>query len=364
MGSEEKELAAAMRTSASGLVPPTGLVAGGIARGRRMKLVRRLQVGASAAAVLAVAGTTVLAVSGGDDGGDRHVTGPAGIATEIPAPPTATAPKPGPTLSAPTGLVPVLPPVLLQNLLQRVPQGLLRSGVTGSDQTAKTSAGIHSAGASVSLVLDDSSGPTLFSVTVRQDAEKSDESNCPPQDGSTKATCTDRKMGNGTRVVERQDWVYPASADTPANRADGKAGPSGRGPRDWSVRVERPDGVVVEIREIASREEKGPISRETPIFQMDTLRGFALDPVWRVWIPPEINKIADNALPVFVRTSSSDAKYEPQPPANTPSGATGGGGTAVPPAEPFTGTWSEHTRGTAPGSASPSTSTPGPGNGG
>ncbi|OPC80640.1 hypothetical protein B4N89_06420 [Embleya scabrispora] len=364
MGSEEKELAAAMRTSASGLVPPTGLVAGGIARGRRMKLVRRLQVGASAAAVLVVAGTTVLAVSGGDDGGGRHVTGPAGIATEISAPPTATALKPRPTLSAPTGLVPAMPPVLLQSLLQRLPQGLVRSAVTGSDQTTKTSAGIHSAGASVSLVLDDSSGPTWFSVSVRQDAERSDEDWCPPQDGSVKATCTDHKTSNGTRVIERQDWVYPASADTPENRADGKAGPSGRGPKDWSVRVERPDGVVVVIREIASPEEKGPISRETPIFQMDALRGFALDPVWRAWVPSEINKIADNALPVFVNTSSSGAKYEQQPPANAPSGPTGGGATTFPPAEPFVGTWSQHTRDNVPGSASPSTSTPGPGSGG
>ncbi|MGC0420249.1 hypothetical protein [Embleya sp. AB8] len=348
MGSDENMLAAAMRTSASGLVPPTGLVKGGIARGRRMKLVRRLQVGASTAAVLAVAGTTLFTVSSGNEDGHRQVTGPASRMAEVPAPPTTMTPTARPTLAVPPGMVPVVPPTLLQTLLPLLPQGLVRSQITGSDNTDKTSAGIHSAGSSVSLVLEDSQGPTLVSLSVEQSASDSHEYSCPPQDGRTNARCTEVRTADGTRVLERQDWVYPASPDTPENRADGKAGPTGMGPKDWSVQVVRPNGVVIRVEEVASREEKGDIGRDTPILPLERLRSIALVPSWQVWVSPAINKAAEKATPTFTDRSPSSQKYETPPPVGA---STSPITHSIPPPS---GTWSQHRTESPSGSAIPS----------
>ncbi|MFI6583851.1 hypothetical protein [Embleya sp. NPDC050493] len=354
MGSDEKELAAAMRTSASGLVPPAGLVSGGIARGRRMKLVRRVQMGVSTAAVVAVAGTALLVVPDRTDGAPGRVAGPASSTAEVSAPPTTTpvGPKSRPTLSAPPGMTPVLPPLLLHSLLALLPQGLPPSGITGSDNTHTTTAGVHSIGASVSLVLEDSAGPSLLSLSVEQSAEQADDTGCPHPEGSTEAKCLDYRTSDGSRVVERQDWVYPATPDTPENRADGKAGPSGRGPKDWSVRVVRRDGVVITLNEVASREEKGDIARDTPLLSMDRLRAIALAQVWRVWVSADANKATTTTPPTFAYRSSSRQEGE-LPPTST----------AVPPPRTPGGTQPATGTGSIARSDVPSASVPGGGTG-
>ncbi|WP_406298902.1 hypothetical protein OG948_26820 [Embleya sp. NBC_00888] len=340
MGSDENELAAAMRTSASGLVPPTGLVAGGIARGRRMKLVRRIQVGVSTAAVLAVASTTLLVVANGNDDHRGRVAGPASTTAEVSAPAIQAGPKPRPTLTVPAGTVPVLPPLLLHKLLALVPQNLLTSRLTGSDNTNRTSAGIHSAGASASFVLEDSAGPSLLSVSVAQDAETPETVECPHPGGEVYAKCVNYEAPAG-RVVERQDWVYPAAPDTPENRADGKAGPWGNGPKVWSVRVVRRDGVVITIEEIASREEKGDIGRNTPILSMDRLRAIATDPTWQLWVASDANKAAADASPKIGYRSPFGENYQ-TPPSTSPSPSNTGAAR------------SENGAGAAPGSGVPS----------
>ncbi|MYS85873.1 hypothetical protein [Embleya scabrispora] len=324
MGSDEMELAAVMRTSASGLIPPAGLVSGGIARGRRMKLVRRVQVGVSTAAVLAVAGTTLFVASDRTDGGPGEVAGPAGPTAVVSTPPTTPlAPKTRPTLPVPSGMAPVLPPLLLHSLLPLLPGGLVPTQITGVDHSDMTATGVYSAGATVSLVLEDSAGPTLISVSVQQTAERADEAGCPHQEGSTNAACSDYRTPDGSRVVERQDWVYPAAPDTPENRADGKAGPSGRGPKDWSVRVVRRDGVVVTIDEIASREEKGDIGRDTPLLPMERLRSMAIAPVWQVWVTVNANETAAKTPPtVNYQSSFRPQKYDLPTSTAVPSTAT------------------------------------------
>ncbi|MGW1994709.1 hypothetical protein [Embleya sp. NPDC001921] len=304
-----------------------------------MKLVRRIQVGVSTAAVLAVASTTLLVVADGSDDHRGQVAGPASTTAEVSAP-ASQAGKPRPTLTVPAGTVPVLPPLLLQKFLELLPQDTLSSGITGSDNTDRTSAGIHVAGASASLVLEDSVGPSLLSVSVQQNAENPETVECPPPGGETYAKCVNYQAPEG-RVVERQDWVYPAAPDTPENRAEGKAGPWGNGPKVWSVRVVRRDGVVIMLEEIASREEKGKIARNTPILPMDRLRAIALDPTWQVWVAPDANKVAAATPPRIDYRSPLRPKSDTQPPTL--------------PSPPSSGAaWPPNGAGAVPGTSTPS----------
>ncbi|WP_406281287.1 hypothetical protein [Embleya sp. NBC_00896] len=262
-----------------------------------MKLVRRVQVGVSAAAVVAVASTALFTIASGQENGGK-VAGPASTSAEVsPLPPTAT-PKARPTLPVPPGLEPAKPPLLLKTLLQRMPQGPMRYSYTGADHTNRYDGQLYSVGSSVSMILEDSQGPTLISVSVEQTAEGPGNFVCPSTEG-TLAECWDDKLPDGTRVLLNKNWVYPAAPDTEANRADDKPGPSGRGPKQWSARALRPDGTVVFIDEIASREEKGQPGRDTPILEIAWLRELALDPAWRVWVNTEDNMKAQQEAPGF-----------------------------------------------------------------
>ncbi|MFI1378118.1 hypothetical protein [Embleya sp. NPDC020886] len=280
----------------------------------------------STAAVLAVAGTTLLVVSERTDGGPGQVSGPASPTAQLLTSPIPQAvPKPRPTLSAPPQMTPLLPPLLLHLLMPLLPETLPPTRITGSDNTDKSTAGIHSVGASVSLVLEDSLGPSLLSMSVQQSAVVAEVAGCPHPEGTTKAKCMDYGMSDGSRVVERQDWVYPAAPDTPENRADGKAGPSGRGPQEWSVQVVRRDGVVITVNEVASREEKGEIGRPTPLLSMDRLRSIALAPIWPVWVRAEANSTAASTPPnINYQSPTRRDDYNVPPstavPSQTPSG--------------------------------------------
>ncbi|MET7297643.1 hypothetical protein [Embleya sp. NPDC005575] len=305
-------------------------------------------MGVSTAAVLAVAGTALLVVSDRTDGGPGQVAGPASPTAEAPvSPATPGLPKSRPTLSVPSGMTPVLPPLLLHSLLPLLPAGVARTQITGADNTDMTTANVYSAGATVSLVLEDSTGPSLISVSVQQTAERADDVGCLHSQGSTNAECLDYRTPDGSRMVERRDWVYPAAPDTPENRADGKAGPSGRGPKEWSVRIVRHDGVVITVDEIASREEKGDIGRDTPLLSMDWLRSIALAPVWQVWVSADANKMAANTPPAIKYQSPfHQQKNEIPPPTTAPS-------TAIP-----GGAWSENGTGFIPPSGVPTRSIP------
>ncbi|MYW01182.1 hypothetical protein [Streptomyces sp. SID3343] len=303
MGSDEKELATAMRTSASGLVPPTGLVAGGIARGRRMKLVRRIQVGTSAAAVLAVAGTTLALVSGtNDEGGRQQAAGPASSTSvsATPVPPTRT-PKSQPTLPVPAGMAVASPQFLLQALLPKLPAAVVGQattgvGVTGGDTSNVRDGAMYSAGSHVELMIEDAKGPTLLSVSVGLDPHNPNSIVCPPVEG-TNASCSDSVLADGSRLLVNKNWVYPASANTPENIADDKWGPNGRGPKEWSAHVVRPDGVQIIVDEIASREEKGEPARDTPLLRTEQLQAIATDPGFLLWVAPSENATAAARFP-------------------------------------------------------------------
>ncbi|MGW1667168.1 hypothetical protein, partial [Streptomyces microflavus] len=97
-GSEEQELAAAMRTAASEVVLPAGLVAGGITRGRQMRRARRIRMGASVVAVLAVAGTGLVVASGTERAPrSREASGAAAVVVDSTLPSTSPGPEAGGT---------------------------------------------------------------------------------------------------------------------------------------------------------------------------------------------------------------------------------------------------------------------------
>jgi hypothetical protein len=359
MGSDEKELATAMRTSASGLVPPAGLVAGGIARGRRMKIVRRIQVGASAAAVLAVAGTTLALVSGTNDENDRRqVAGPASSTSTsaTPTPPPSRTPKPQPTVAVPAGMVVASPQYLLQTVLSKLARSVVGSaatgaGVSGGDSSNLRDGALYSAGSYVSLVIEDAVGPTLLSVSVDLNPSIRGDFGCPPTEG-TSATCSDTKLTDGSRLIISKNWVYPASANTPENIADEKWGPNGRGPKDWSARVIRPDGATINVEEIASREEKGEVARDTPLLRTDQLQEIATDPALLLWVPPSENAKAQARFPQMKVSGPPLDKFRPTDQAVPP---------PVRSSSPQTSTWNHSPSGSASlpsGTVSPSSNSP------
>jgi hypothetical protein len=266
MDATESALAAGMRTAAEALrLPGTELAAGGLARGRRLRRVRRVQLAGLAAAVLVAAVTTTTAVA---SGAGRPTDGPAGVAA-------AGDPMPSPSARG---------PLTSANLAEAMP-GLLPEGATGRWQPAPS--GGDEVGASA--LLRDAKGSGRSVVIVRASAPGELPLVCPDLAG-TAATCTVSRLPDGSTLRLDQNFEYPATKSTQG----GKAGPRGRGAKVWSATLARPDGILVYLEATDSSASKhGRATRPAPILTLDQLTAVVTDPAWQTLLaalPPEITR--------------------------------------------------------------------------
>jgi len=264
-----------------------------------MRLIRRLQVGATVAAVVAVTGTAAVMLPPSPKTNRENMAAPpnAPNAPATPAPARKqTRTQPGrATIQVPPGHEPTSPDLLLDRLLARLPADLTQSDYAGDDIGQRDENDVYSAGTYVSLRLENSrGGTTLLTLTLGLDPQTPQDVRCPPLEG-TEAECTDVVLADGVRLVQERNWVYPASPNT----EDGKAGPSGRGPSDWRAYAVRPDGLVVLVDAIATSDAANPdeegSTRRAPLLSMEQLAGIATFD-WQLWVTPEMNREAPSLI--------------------------------------------------------------------
>ncbi|MGW1993497.1 hypothetical protein [Embleya sp. NPDC001921] len=291
--SEEKELAAAMRTAASELALPAGLVAGGIARGRRMRRARRIRVGAAAAAVLAVAGTGVVVATTAEDAPrSRVASGAAAVPTGSPTP--SATPEPGSGISAPAGMEPVSAQELARILLQQPEFGAVARVPIGGELSPKSGGAGIRAGASAAVTLENGKGTTQLRVSVWAGASGAAEPDC-PDTHRVAGVCVQIAEPNGTHGYTVE--TFPA-AD--GSGSGGKAGSGGPGRITRSVRVIRPDGVEISVTETTDYTDTGAASpSEKPPLTLARLKELTLKPFWQLWVDPEVNLAARKKMTGF-----------------------------------------------------------------
>ncbi|MFJ8747540.1 hypothetical protein ACIRL2_50470 [Embleya sp. NPDC127516] len=287
--SEEKELAAAMRTVASELALPAGLVAGGIARGRRMRRARRLRMGAAVAAVLAVAGTGVVVATGTEDAPrSRVASGAAGVPTGSPTPSVTS--DPGSGISAPAGKEPVSAQELARILLQQPEFGAVQRVPVGSALSPKSGGAGIRVGAFAGVTLENGKGTTLLRVSVWASTPKATGPDCPDTD-SVAGRCTAIVEPDGTRG-------YAVETIPTYLGGNGKDGLGGQITR--SVRVVRPDGVEVSIAETTEYVGNSAVATsEKPPLPLSRLKELTLKPFWQLWVDPEVNLAARGKVTGF-----------------------------------------------------------------
>ncbi|MFF7242600.1 hypothetical protein ACFZBU_01750 [Embleya sp. NPDC008237] len=295
--SEEQELAAAMRTAASELVLPAGLVAGGITRGRRMRRARRIRVGASAAAVLAVVGTG-LVVAGGTDGkpGSRDASGAAAVAGNSISPSTSPGPNSG--FGAPIGKEAVSAQEIARILMGIQWAAGKQVEPKGGSFVPKPGDSASRVGASASILLTSPAGSIRLSVQVMSSAPTS---SAPDSSGTdcveivkTGGTCRPFIEPDGTHGHVGDSRPGPGSTIGGSGRAEsGTSGP-------WSrfVRLTRPDGVEISVTAAGVTQNPMPLT-------LDELKQVALWSDWQLWVTPEVNRAARAKVTGFQDQSAS-----------------------------------------------------------
>lgn len=234
------------------------LVVRAAARGRRLRLVRRAQIGVAAFAVagLCVAGSAAFA------GHSASVSpAPAGTPTATAAPAPAPAPTPTPSASPPAG-GPRSGPISAQ-LAAFMPPGKITNTnsngtfVEGRITKPKPEGNL---GAGGGFVYDDGRGEGLVWVDLAD--------GMPLDNLDRQPTSPERhpeRFPDGTAVlVEQGQWIG--------------------GVTHWKVTVLRPDGRQIEVDEVNTNRidpsgKTGPTRPEPPL-TIDQIRGIALSPHW------------------------------------------------------------------------------------
>lgn len=247
------------------------LLAGGLARGRSLRRRRRLAQGASGVALATLIATVTVAVwpASGSASHQRAVaTGPSPTAQTTPPP--ASAPDTGT----------VTPQVVAQRSFD-----LLPSGTTTTDRHGNAMDG--SVGAQ--FVYHDGHGAAKIDVSLDFG---------PTSGGLGEAcqisTCTTR--ADGSTLAVRQ------GSDDPGNPA--------AEPKQWSVLLQRTDGVTITFSEWNAPAEKGAaaVTRATPPLSLAAATAFVTSDTWQVQVPAsEIT--ADAGL--FTPASTDDPQPAP-----------------------------------------------------
>ncbi|MFI1578829.1 hypothetical protein [Embleya sp. NPDC020630] len=279
-GSEEQQLAAAMRGAAAELVPPAGLVAGGITRGRRMRRARRMRIGASALAVVALGGTAAVVLPGMDDGRSavRATSGPAGVQSGAPGP--STSPPPDPAAIPPPGKEAVSPQEIAR-ILRQTPLGGSMRDPSGAGIVPKTGDPTSVGAFAVMLVVTNKGAATL-TVTVQASGQDPAGDDC----------AAVRKVYRLCDVFVESDGTHGYLAQT---RPEGQTvDPGGKEPSAWAAQVIRRDGVRVSAT-ATSRVDAGSVGIGMPgyaIVPIKQLRDIVMSPSWALWVDPEVNLAA------------------------------------------------------------------------
>ncbi|MDI2132158.1 hypothetical protein [Yinghuangia seranimata] len=300
----EATLADAMHAATAGFQPPTAeLVRGGLARGRRMRAVRRAQVTVAALAVVAIGGAGTVALS--DLGSGSAKAGPAAPPPSVSAPPSAGA--------TPQQHQPLTAEKALETLKTLLPAGydvkvqsLSNPGQNGSQ------VGVY-------LLVDPHDGKpaTMVNMLFSGPMGSSDDNKCWTFHAAEGIWCTNETTPNGSlRLEQNREW--PASETT----EDDKRGPAGGGAKQWSAGIIRKDGANIYAYATNGAVEKGAEVRTNPVLTTDQLKAIVTAPVWDT-------VAAADALPKPVTNKSGSAGT--QTPAWGSKSDAAGSGAAAPP---------------------------------
>ncbi|WP_432065961.1 hypothetical protein [Streptomyces sp. C10-9-1] len=281
-GDFEQELGAVLRRTGGTLGPfdRAVLVEGGLARGRRRVVLRRVATGGT---VLALAAAGLL---GGYAGG---LLGPGGgergrVAAENPVP-----------LPSQDGAVSARR--MVDTLTALLPEGeLTRQSGRGSGPGPEGSA------PTASVVHDDGGGAALIRVGLGRtglgDGTAEQLLTCPAKAYTDVDDCRESTLGNGSRALVVEGYVYGRD----------------RGAKQWRATVVTPSGAVIDVSEYNAPEEKGTeATREDPPLSSEALLALASDPSWLPVAADYLADLADQGPP-------PDAAEEPRPPAGPSSG--------------------------------------------
>ncbi|KOG07149.1 MULTISPECIES: hypothetical protein [Streptomyces] len=249
----EEELGAVLRRTGDGFSADDRreLVAGGLQRGRRRLVRRRLAVTGGALALAAVG-------IGGVYGGS--LVGPGGKATTTSV---AAAPKPGNA----TGTADPKRPEQAQIPVKDLAAVLKAHTPAGTWEIDD----LDAKGQSVGGVYDDGHGKAAVSVglyRVGRTAESGeDQVACPDKAVVAFDRCISGRVPNGDRLMAIQGYVYPDKREET---------------KYWRVVLLTKDGFLIDVNEYNAAAEKGaPISRENPPFTMSQLKALVTTDDWR-----------------------------------------------------------------------------------
>lgn len=261
----EQQLTNLMNRAVAAVDPPTGdLVAGALARGRRLRRRRtatQLGSGLAVCALLGGAAAAVATIPAGRTGSGPARGIQAAAAPSAPATPkTATLTTVGPTTAAPPV---VTGPALTQQSVIATFQRLIPAGVTLSKRGGNLAAGNGTA--DVDLTYRDGHGPVQVAVTVYF-ARGAFGAWCQI------STCTTTPTGSTLAVHQGSD--HPGQPNLE--------------PKNWGVALERPDGTGVSVTEWNSMTEKTPgsVTRTLPPLTIAQLTAIVSSPRWERLVPP------------------------------------------------------------------------------
>ncbi|MFF8511976.1 hypothetical protein ACF064_28265 [Streptomyces sp. NPDC015492] len=224
------------------------LVEGGLRRGRRRLVRRRLAVGAG---VLALAAVTVGGVYGGS------LLSPSGDASSVAAPPRPTSsvdPVPGKQKPA-EARIPVAD--IAAVLKSHLPEGKWEVD------------GLDGFGQSLTAVYDEGKGRAAVTVGLFRAGPGEageDQIACPDKVAVPFDDCTEETLQGGARLMILQGYEYPDK------RVDTKA---------WRAVLLTRDGFLLDVSEYNAAAEKGaPVSRENPPFTPAQLKALVTADDW------------------------------------------------------------------------------------
>ncbi|GAA4888237.1 hypothetical protein ACFPM3_18340 [Streptomyces coeruleoprunus] len=248
----EEELAVALRRTGDGFGPGdgSGLVTGGVARGRRRVVRRRVGAvtgGALALALVGVGGAYTAGALGGGGGGDRDHGG-----ASVAAPPKPTG-QAGPARQAVSG----------ERLLALF-KGMLPKPGELTDTTARGT----EEGPMVSGVFDDGRGKAAVGIAFfHAGPDAAGFTRCPDRALNAYDACTMEQLPGGASLMIYQGYEYPDKRE---------------GTKNWRATLLDDSGVVVDLNTWNAPAQKGaPVSRPNPPFNPAQMRAIVTAKAWK-----------------------------------------------------------------------------------
>ncbi|MFF0555461.1 hypothetical protein [Streptomyces sp. NPDC004266] len=252
----EEELGAILRSTGEGFAADDRreLVAGGLQRGRRRLVRRRLAV---TGGVVALAAVGIGGVYGGS------LLGPAGQSTT-----TSVAAPPQPARADGTGTGAGKKPFAEAQIPVKDLAAVLKANTPAGQWRFDN---LDGQGQSVTGVYDDGHGEAGVSVGLyragRTAEAGTDQVTCPDKALVPYDRCTDGRLQSGERIMVIQGYEYPDKREETKN---------------WRAVLLTKDGILIDASEYNAAAEKGAaISRENPPFSLTQLKALVTAEAWR-----------------------------------------------------------------------------------